>query len=441
MKRFSKKSNIRSSSKTPEAEKITTQKVKFASLHEEEDYDEAEAAQNPKKTCRISSSKNGEQKFACSKCGKGFQSSKAMCGHMASHSGKEKASSNVVAKQNQKQLVMDSQSDTESGAKRLKRRSRRSKKHNFVADSKDKVEVFNNCSSEDSGVEQEQEEVAICLMMLSRDSANWGGLNSVGDSSENNSVVLEDRSICTKLGRKNGLSFGYDVNEAMEKCGSKKIETLGISGSGCVRNGAKNAEMDVKIRNLRKNKLDEGSKVEPHLSLKKLKSVMDGEGYSQIQRHNMDSYLSKSAMNESYAGGWNQYSNTEMYKRFEHKVLIHSQSHQPFNANVASHKSFSFASASPYESGKKMLGTDKGKCILERDSVNVSDNWKKETHDSLVRSKVFRSNHALGSPKEINCGEVAAHFNRNKSHLHEFIDLNLPAPTEDEEANESMGSY
>uniref|UniRef100_A0A7N0UF95 C2H2-type domain-containing protein n=1 Tax=Kalanchoe fedtschenkoi TaxID=63787 RepID=A0A7N0UF95_KALFE len=449
-------------------EDMTTRKAKFESLYEYDDEEEDEEddegdddeeeeeegvcglRQNRRKTWRISTSKNGgnchqkqekpmrqelqQQKFVCSKCGKAFQSSKAMCGHMACHSEKEKASSNVVPKQ--KQLVMDSHSDTESGAKNQQRRPRRTryKKHTSVAaaDSSKakKVDAFhhhpqqqlnqqqnyNNCSSGASGVEQEQEEVAICLMMLSRDSGNWGGLNSIGDSSDNNSVVLEARSISTKLKNMDALrSSGVDVDDGVKKCGSRKVKIFDNSESGYVRNRAEIAVADVKIKNLRKRKLEEGSKPEPHLNTKKLKIVTEGGS-------KMEAYPT---VNESYSA--------EMCRRFDDKALIDSQSHQAFGPNA-------FAAGS-HGSSKNRFETDqtrKGKDIAR--------------HECLICFKVFRSGQALGghrrvhlaeeSPEESKSGEVAANFKPNGAHIHHFIDLNLPAPVEDEEdASESMASY
>uniref|UniRef100_A0A7N0TRY4 C2H2-type domain-containing protein n=1 Tax=Kalanchoe fedtschenkoi TaxID=63787 RepID=A0A7N0TRY4_KALFE len=460
---------------------MSTQKSKFASMYKDEDEDDNDAdddvaeydneeddeagyglRQNPRKTWRIPRAKDvvdhhqqekrkqeqQQQKFICSKCGKGFQSSKALCGHMACHSEKEKAPSNVVPKQ--KQQVMDSQSDTESGAKNPRRTSRRRryKKHNSAASADgddssktEKVEAFhhhqqqhqhNNCSSGASGVEQQQEEVAICLMMLSRDySGNRGGLNSIGDSSDNNSVVLEARSISTKLAKKS------DADKGVKECGSKKVRTFDNSQPGCVRNGAGNVEADVKVKNLRKRKLEEGSKAEPpHLSLKKLKTVMDG-GLRRESSSRQIERPSDRAVNESNGAGYsvgNQYSSAEMCRRFDHKAVINAQSH----------------AGSPCESGEISLETDaspdkrEGKKILEHDSVDGG--WKKGGEHEFFRSGQAQGGHrrvhlAEGDEK-IKCDEVAANFKPIGTRPHDFIDLNLPAPTEDEEeASESMASY
>ncbi|KAE8681989.1 hypothetical protein F3Y22_tig00111277pilonHSYRG00007 [Hibiscus syriacus] len=99
----------------------------------------------PQETKKFSDSGNAPllKEMICKECSKRFHSLKALCGHMACHSEKERI---FVKKQKM--------------------------------------------------IEQEQEEVAMCLMMLSRDSAGCckKGLNSITDSSDNNSVILEAKS-------------------------------------------------------------------------------------------------------------------------------------------------------------------------------------------------------------------------------------------------------
>ncbi|KAL6985992.1 hypothetical protein U1Q18_019361 [Sarracenia purpurea var. burkii] len=75
-----------------------------------------------------------------------------------------------------------------------------------------------NGSSSVSEIDHEQEEVAMCLMMLSRDSGNWVGVNSIVESSDNNSVVLETKSssIDMRIGRKKGSSCVFNGGGALE---------------------------------------------------------------------------------------------------------------------------------------------------------------------------------------------------------------------------------
>ncbi|KAL4319239.1 hypothetical protein GQ457_18G024670 [Hibiscus cannabinus] len=118
----------------------------------------------------------------CKECGKGFHSLKALCGHMACHSEKFEDH-------------WDSHSDTDqtSTAPSKRRRSKRIRCKTSGVHSNNSVSLANGSSSvSEIEDQQEKEEVAMCLMMLSRDSSGCKkGLNSVADSSDNNSVVLE----------------------------------------------------------------------------------------------------------------------------------------------------------------------------------------------------------------------------------------------------------
>ncbi|KAL2349174.1 hypothetical protein Fmac_003174 [Flemingia macrophylla] len=149
--------------------------------------------ENPKKTTRFVHSnatlhqqqQQQLDKF-CKECGKGFPSLKALCGHMACHSEKDKKRFEGFTEK--QKLVMDSQSDTETSA------PRRSMRMRFKTLSSSNINNNQPQSSSVSEVEQEQEEVAWCLMMLSKDSSHKGRFALVTESSDNNSVVLEAKS-------------------------------------------------------------------------------------------------------------------------------------------------------------------------------------------------------------------------------------------------------
>ncbi|PWA86917.1 C2H2-like zinc finger protein [Artemisia annua] len=80
--------------------------------------------ENPKKTWRavgLSSTFSFPNERICKQCGKGFQSLKALCGHMACHSEKDRSfkdydhswtSENL---DQEEKIVIDSHSDTEEG--------------------------------------------------------------------------------------------------------------------------------------------------------------------------------------------------------------------------------------------------------------------------------------------------------------------------------------
>ncbi|KAI3744448.1 hypothetical protein L1987_57529 [Smallanthus sonchifolius] len=184
--------------------------------------------ENPKKTWRAvgSSSFPYPNERICKQCGKGFQSLKALCGHMACHSEKDRnlkdydhswTSENL---DHEEKVVIDSYSDTEepefqdptrvtrSKSKRYKKLVVKPYSFNLLLTNHDSNNNSNynyGSSSVSETDELDQEEVAMCLMMLSKDSTNWGGVNSVVESSDNNSAVLE-----TKLSGLDADSFQFE---------------------------------------------------------------------------------------------------------------------------------------------------------------------------------------------------------------------------------------
>ncbi|KAJ8563049.1 hypothetical protein K7X08_031501 [Anisodus acutangulus] len=198
---------------------------------------------NPKKTWRASDSRSSPllpQENVCQQCGKVFQSLKALCGHMACHSGKDRGGSkddHSWTSEN-KNLLMDSNSDTEAEEPRLMRsRSKITKRYNrLVAAKSSSFCLVNNNRSVSSSVseidEQDQEEVAKCLMMLSMDSGIWNGVNSVVESSDNNSVILETKSssVDMKIARqKNSLKRADDLDETHRRCKKKADRNLKVN--------------------------------------------------------------------------------------------------------------------------------------------------------------------------------------------------------------------
>ncbi|XP_028761964.1 uncharacterized protein LOC114720485 [Neltuma alba] len=225
--------------------------------------------ENPKNTTKLLHPNSAIQKERfCKECGKGFLSLKALCGHMACHSEKDKGTKNKFENNSgfsgkQKMVMMDSQSDTETSAPSYPRRSRRTRFKTVNTDTNGHASSvpLTNGSSSVSEVEQEQEEVAKCLMLLSRDSGHRGRFALPTESSDNNSVVVEvkspsvDTRIKLKNGKKSVMSNGVEMVEEKKKAvlyKSMKVKSAEIvdsdnSDSGYFRNGPKKLDLDVPI--------------------------------------------------------------------------------------------------------------------------------------------------------------------------------------------------
>ncbi|KAL2226230.1 uncharacterized protein LOC105160026 [Sesamum indicum] len=225
--------------------------------------------ENPKKTWRVVDSRLPlPQERVCKQCGKGFQSLKALCGHMACHSEKDRGLKDDHSWTSESQkVVLDSHSDTEAEERRLRTRSSKSKRYKKIVDKSPCFSLANNGSSSVSEIDgQEQEEIAMCLMLLSRDSGNKGGVNSVVESSDNNSVVLETKSssIEMRTGKKESLDCIHNLDEvipAATKFGNKKLKDSTIdaeiaqmenSDSGYFLDECAKAESDVSVDGFRR---------------------------------------------------------------------------------------------------------------------------------------------------------------------------------------------
>ncbi|KAE9613684.1 hypothetical protein Lal_00016363 [Lupinus albus] len=348
--------------------------------------------ENPKKTMRFVHSnatleqQQEDEKF-CKECGKGFPSLKALCGHMACHSEKQK-------------LVLDNQSDTEENCDILKH-SKRPKRMRFKTLSLSNNHTYSSSVSE---VEQEQEEVAMCLMLLSKDSSHKGPFGFVTESSENNSVVVEaakSSSVDMRVGTKNGNKFvsnGYDL---VEKVSNDEF---------------KSELEDYNVESRKMLSMNKGRSKCAVTVLKK-KSVMENLDYDRNDG-TTGKFDSRKTTNYDYFGHSKKTEN--MFDSDE----IYEKKGWNYESDENSSDTDSFP-APKYHSSKVLNGK---KCNKAKKKLKSK---KSREHECPICYKIFKSGQALGGHKRSHFvgGSEENTVVINKGPC--LIDLNLPAPVDE----------
>ncbi|KDP27220.1 hypothetical protein JCGZ_19919 [Jatropha curcas] len=130
--------------------------------------------------------------ICCKECGRGFKTLRSLTGHMRLHSDKYRVSTKESRTSSSRpNLVVMALSDTDTVSLVRKKRSNRIR-YKVTPNSS-----FSSLNESISGfeVEQEVEEVAMCLMMLSRGVCDWDEFKSVSESLDNGSVYSGDKSL------------------------------------------------------------------------------------------------------------------------------------------------------------------------------------------------------------------------------------------------------
>ncbi|GMJ09559.1 hypothetical protein like AT1G26610 [Hibiscus trionum] len=405
---------------------------------------------NPKKTKRFSDSGNGAsfKEMICKECGKGFRSLKALCGHMSCHSDKERVC-HLDAGDKHK-LIMDSQSETETSTAPSKRRSKRVKYKSIGVHSNDSDNLGNGSSSV-SEIVQEQEEVAMCLMMLSRDSGSKKGLNSVANSSENNSVVLEDKSssVDVRITIRNAMKCVSNNNKLKESAEAEAgtCHSSENSDSGYFRYGPKKVESDDSVDGFRKN-----------IESKKLKMV-SGSGF--------DATYGKCTSKVKYdlrRNGKNAYYSPQKGSKYECSTCNKTfDSHRALGGHRASHTKVNDCNEWIHESYENSLASDSftaaidtkvaNSCAIGKSlgvpkgsSSNVGKRLgskKNKGHECPFCFRVFKSGQALGGHKRSHfvggSDDRTLVIKQDSTETPALIDLNLPAPVEEDAVGNEAG--
>lgn len=444
--------------------------------------------ENPKKTWRVvdyglngnklqqqqQNQQQQQQERICKQCGKGFQSLKALCGHMSSHSEKDRN----FKVEDDHSWSSESHSDdhnpnynfdSDLSSKRLTRSSM----------SKYRKSPFNcggGSSSNNSEIDQlEQEEVAMCLMMLSRDSsAHKSCFNLVAaESSDNNSVILEGGSSSNHgvgiAKRKDpNLRSEYDkIKQGLVVGGDKKInvaQEMDNSDSGYFENGAKELESDDSndgfLRNyynnygLNKPKVDSGSGL-----VNSYDHDYDKKRVRDVANFGFNS--PESEENSSKKIKQDHFDSNDPQKKSRLECLVCNktfETHQALGSHIASHRKhgengFSTSNTKPPQfSSPKNVATTTSKAMLTNYAKKGSGSKKIKGHKCPYCPKVFKSGQALGGHKRSHMmgsggggggGSGSGQLLSSPAPRPEpeakqpMIDLNLPAPVEEEAGGSS----
>ncbi|KAI9111429.1 hypothetical protein K1719_017119 [Acacia pycnantha] len=430
----------------------------FGSDEEEETASEKpiyDLKENPKKTTKkkkkiviIPKASSIQKERFCKECGKGFLSLKALCGHMACHSEKDKGTMKNKFENNsgfgvkQKMvMMMDSESDTETlSAPNYPRRSRSMRFKTVNTDT--------NGSSSVSDVEQEQEEVAKCLMLLSKDTG-----------------------IIFKNGKRSVRSNGVEIVEEEEeervvlyknmKLKSGEIVDSDNSDSGFFRNGPKMLNLDVPIDKHLRNREFKTPKVEDRSEYKN-KVLIKNRGRTRItepkkltledldydttdgftreeiinwrKRPSYNSLCQNNPIGVSCKKTPNGFHTEGSWKRESlnsEKVII-SGSYDDDDDSSAydeSDESSTDTDAYPAQISNRVNAKKISKCKKKLESKKSRD------HRCPICYKMFKSGQALGGHKRSHfvggSEENTLVIKQDSPVVQCLIDLNLPAPVDD----------
>ncbi|KAJ8574342.1 hypothetical protein K7X08_026147 [Anisodus acutangulus] len=320
---------------------------------------------------------------------------------MACHSEKDKGGLKDI---DDNSWNSDSHSDTEAE----ECRSKTTKRYKKIV-----VKSLNNynCSSSVSEIDhqdQEQEEVAKCLMMLSKDSWIWNnGVNSFVETSDNNSVVLETKSSSTDTrnnARKNGIKRVYDQNEKpqIKKEGDRnpkvdmleaetesensdsdyylgengKVESDGsVEGFGGNGNCKSTSKMSLGAWLDERRTDDKGgiNRIKRYLkeSRKDLSKKFERDGYGltsnsdicELRRGTTDRYNDSKKIKLGLKGSKNDIHKKRKYECLNCKKIF--SSYQALGGHRPCHKKINDYSESTYETGENSMGAadNDPKCI------------------------------------------------------------------------------
>lgn len=389
----------------------------------------------------------------CKECGKGFPSSKALCGHMASHSEKEKKINRFD------QVMEDSQSDDDdtddacavAETMNLRKSKRRIRFKSLTLSNQNQNQIQNqpsSCSVDGSSsmseMEQEQQqEVAMCLMLLSRDFFSHKGRFVSESSDNNNSVVLETKSYISdkKIVIRNCNKF-VSSNDDHHEAAEKKLKSVGIgvsnkSDSRDFRYASKIKIIDSKASNFEFKR----PKVEEDKSgfvdcKSKYNVTTTGFKKPGMMNKDLDHDSRKKSNYEGFGfnnGNKNEEINEDVRSGLKYEFYgsekdddssYVSTTDEESDEEISS-ESDSFLAAKSHNSKKKSSNKAKKKLKSK----------KSKEYECPICYKIFRSGQALGGHKRSHfvggSEENTTFVIKQNAAAPCLIDLNLPAPVDE----------
>lgn len=349
------------------------------------------------------------QEKLCKECGRSFQSWKALFGHMKSHSvigSLEEDSWNSSSdhhhdhRHDRKPIISNLSSDNEAATLCRKKKKKRS----------DRTKRYTNSSSlsadADDLDQQEQEEVALSLILLSMDCVS-SVVESYNTRSESSEVKKTAMASCNDT---KSSSSGADADDHCLKF--KRLET----------------EFRASRKRLKSNEDFESEVNSPKTLIKRNGSVNPFGSDHKKKKRNPSKKKCIVDSNNSEVMNENKFSCIICKKGFP--------SYQALGGHRASHKKFKGCCAPASENNPQTddLATDS----QEKIDAGVECKKSKE-HECPICFRVFPSGQALGGHKRSHLisdqaknTDPSVSTQRRIPEIRGFLDLNLPAPAEDD---------